>query len=294
MNLRDLQYLVAAAEHLHFGKAAETCHVSQPTLSMQLKKMEETLNVRLFERTNKQVMLTQAGAQIVVRAKRILAETDQIRHIADMFHDPAAGDMRMGVFPTLAPYLLPLLVPELKQEMPKLNLLLVEEKTPDILKQLEEGVLDCALLAMPAGNDDLACAKLFKEPFLLAVPVAHPLASRKQVTIEDLKGQTMLLLDEGHCLREQALEVCHKIGIGEAQNFRATSLETLRHMVAAGSAVTLMPQLAVTKNDPLIRYISFKMPPARTIGLYWRRSSAREALFMQLSEVVRRVIKPLF
>ena len=149
MNLRDLQYLVTVAEQLHFGKAAEICHVSQPTLSMQLKKLEETLGVPLFERSNRQVMLTDAGKQVVVRARHILLEAEQIKHIAQMFHDPMAGDLRMGVFPTLAPYLLPIAVPALKEALPKLNLLLVEEKTPDLLQLLESGKLDCALLAMP-------------------------------------------------------------------------------------------------------------------------------------------------
>jgi LysR family hydrogen peroxide-inducible transcriptional activator len=291
MNLRDLQYLVTAAEHLHFGKAAELCNVSQPTLSMQLKKLEETLGVQLFERTNKQVMLTPAGRQVVQRAKRILEETDQIRHIAQMHRDPLAGEIRMAVFPTLAPYLLPHLIPEIKRAFPKLNLLLSEEKTPDILQQLEAGKIDCALLAVPAGSDALEHITLFKEPFLLAVPASHPLAGASSVRLENLKINEMLLLDEGHCLREQALEVCHKIGIGEAQNFRATSLETLRQMVAAGSAVTLIPKLAVNQNDPLVRYIPFNDATlTRTIGLYWRKTNARSVLFKKMATLIAHTI----
>ncbi len=288
MNLRDLQYLVTTAEQLHFGKAAEICHVSQPTLSMQLRKMEDTLGVQLFERSNKHVMLTQAGMQITQRARKVLEEVREIHQTAQMYRDPLAGDMRMGVFPTLAPYLLPLLVPQLKRVFPKLNLLLVEEKTPDILQQLEAGRLDCALLAMPAGGEELESALLFKEPFYLAVPIKHVLAGRKRVGVNDLKGQAMLLLDEGHCLREQALEVCHTIGIGEAQNFRATSLETLRQMVAAGNAVTLIPKLAIHTGDPLVRYIPFENPaPSRTIGMYWRRTNARGILFRKMAEVIK-------
>lgn len=294
MNLRDLQYLTAVAEHLHFGRAAEACHVSQPTLSMQIKKLEDTLGVQLIERTNKQVMLTAIGQEVVTRARRILAEVAQMKTAAESSRDPFAGTLRMGLFPTLAPYLLPSLMPLLHQHFPKLDLLLVEEKTPELIAQLEAGQLDCALLAMPVEADGLSAHRLFEEPFMLAVAPGHRLARRKSVKLEDIAQESVLLLEDGHCLRDQALAVCHKIGAGEAKNFRATSLETLRHMVAAGGAVTLMPEMATRTDDPAARYIPFAAPaPARTIGLYWRTTSARTPLFTAMGEAVARQYQKL-
>ena len=287
MNLRDLQYLTAVAEHLHFGKAALACNVSQPTLSMQLKKLEDYLGVQLFERTNKSVMLTAIGHTIVERAKALLTQADAIRELAKVARNPLSGEVRLGVFPTLAPYLLPSIMPRIKTMFPHINLLLIEEKTPQILKLLHEGKLDCALVALPTGEDSLIGMPLFIEPFYLAVPQGHALAKRKTVCAGDLTPYTLLLLEEGHCLREQALDVCNTIGIGEANNFRATSLETLRHMVAAGGAITLMPKLAIQPNDPLVRYIPFESPaPSRTIGLVWRATSARTPLFTELAKAV--------
>ena len=289
MNLRDLQYLTTVAEHLHFGKAAVTCNVSQPTLSMQLKKLEEYLGVQLFERTNKTVMLTTIGATIAARARHILEEAAAIRDLAAMAKDPLSGDVHLGIFPTLAPYLLPMLVPRVKEKLPRINLLLTEDKTAEILRRLEDGKLDCALLALPVQSDSLTAMPLFAEPFFLAVPTHHPLAKRKTVTAKDLAPYSLLLLEEGHCLREQALDVCHTIGIGEANNFRATSLETLRHMVAAGNAITLIPKLAVQPNDPHVLYIPFAEPaPARTIGLLWRTTSARTPLFHAITKLLQK------
>jgi len=173
----------------------------------------------------------------------------------------------------------------MKTNFPGLNLLLIEEKTSALVLGLVEGQMDCALLAMPVVNDHLEGIRLFEEPFMLAVGIHHPLAKRKLLSIEDLKGTTMLLLDEGHCLRDQALMVCQSIGLGEAKNFRATSLETLRHMVAAGNAVTLMPRLAIQTDNPHLRYIPFKQPvPSRVIGLYWRKTSARISLYKAIEE----------
>lgn len=290
MNLRDFQYLTATASHLHFGKAAAACNVSQPTLSMQLKKLEEYLGVQLFERSNKSVMLTPIGASITARARTLLAEAEAIRDMAATARNPLSGDLHLGVFPTLAPYLLPSFVPRLKEKLPHINLLLTEEKTPTLIKQLEEGSLDCALLALPLDTPALSATPLFTEPFLLAVPRDHALAKRKTVTPADLAPYSLLLLEEGHCLREQALEVCSTLGIGESNSFRATSLETLRHMVAAGGAITLMPKLAIPAHDPYIRYIPFATPaPARTIGLVSRRTTARTALLEKLTELLRHI-----
>lgn len=286
MNLRDLQYLVAVADHLHFGRAAVAVHVSQPTLSMQIKKLEETLGVQLIERNNKSVILTPIGHVITSRARNVLAEAEQLKLIAASSRDPLAGTLRVGLFPTLAPYLLPSLMPKLHAKFPRMQLQLVEEKTPELIAQLETGTLDCALLAMPVASDTLRVEPLFTEPFLLAVSKSHRLASRKSVKLDDLKNENVLLLEDGHCLRDQALEVCQTIGIGESNSFRATSLETLRHMVASSDAVTLMPSLAA-KGDSTARYIPFVAPaPARRIGLYWRATSARGPLFTTLAPLI--------
>jgi LysR family hydrogen peroxide-inducible transcriptional activator len=293
-NLRDLEYLVAVADHLHFGKAALAVHVSQPTLSMQLKKLEESLGVQLFERTNKRVMLTPIGHDIVARARRTLNEAEQITRIAESAKDPSAGTLKLGIFPTLAPYLLATLMPRLRHAYPRLTLLLVEERTDELVRQLDAGTIDVAILAMPIANDHFANLQLFEEPFLLAVANSHPLASRKNVSVADMQGESVLLLEDGHCLRDQALEVCHLAGVGESANFRATSLETLRHMVAASQSITLMPKLATDARDTAMRYIPFNHPqPTRTIGLYWRTSSARSSLFTAIGTLVKNAYRNL-
>lgn len=294
MNLRDLAYLVAVADHLHFGKAAQAVHVSQPTLSMQLRKLEETLGVQLIERSNKRVMLTQIGREVVVRARRTLDEVDQMKRLAENARDPLAGTLRLGLFPTLAPYLLPGLMPKLTATFPRLSIQLVEERTPELITRLEAGALDAALLAMPVDSETLSALPLFHEPFLLAVARTHRLARRKSVTAHDMHDETVLLLEDGHCLRDQALEVCHMAGVGESGSFRATSLETLRHMVASSNAITLIPQLATRENDPALAYIPFAKPaPTRQIGLYWRSTSARTSLFSTIAEMVSSAYKKL-
>lgn len=289
MNLRDLQYFLAVTEHLNFGRAANACHVSQPTLSMQLKKLEETLGVQLFERTNKQVRLTEVGEQMATRTRRILDEVAQMKLTATAARDPESGTLRLGIFPTLAPYLLPMLMPQLVARFPKLNFQLVEEKTPVLMERLQQGALDAALLAMPVEGFETQA--LFSEPFLLAVAKHHPLAKRTSVSLADLNEVQMLLLEDGHCLRDQALEVCQRAGAGEG-SFRATSLETLRHMVAASDAATLMPLLATRDDHSHLAYIPFgEGPPSRSIGLFWRRSSARATLFNALGELVSSAYK---
>lgn len=288
MNLRDLHYFVTVADLGHFGKAALACHVSQPTLSMQIRKLEEFLGVPLLERTHRQVMLTPAGQELVERARSVVEGAAQIVHYAAAARDPLSGTLRLGLFPTLAPYFLPWAMPELRARFPRLELLLVEEKTPDLIAALRHGALDAAILALPIQEKDLRAAVLFEEAFLLAVPEHHAFARRKTVPLDALSGQSMLLLDEGHCLRDQALQVCQAIGVGEAQHFRATSLETLRHMVAAGGAVTLIPQLAARAGGDGVRYIPFRAhAPTRTIGLCWRASSARVPLFDALAGLIR-------
>jgi LysR family hydrogen peroxide-inducible transcriptional activator len=294
MNLRDLQYLVALAEHRHFGRAAEACFVSQPTLSTQIKKLEDELGVPLVERTPRKVLLTEVGRDIAARARDVLNEIEQIRGVARRTLDPESGTVRLGIFPTLGPYLLPHALPLVRKAFPKLELLLVEDKTEALLRLLREGKLDAAVLALPLHEDSLHTEFLFEEPFLLAVSHDHPLAQQQgQLKLSDLSSQNLLLLEEGHCMRDQALEVCHMAGIGERSGFRATSLETLRQMVAANVGITLLPSMAV--KPPVaqvenLHLIEFKgHPPSRRVAMVWRKSSAMDAFLKRLAEIFRQL-----
>lgn len=284
MNLRDLRYLVALAEHRHFGRAAEASFVSQPTLSTQIKKLEDELGVALVERTPRKVLLTEVGEEIARRAREVLNEVEQIKAVARRTIDPESGTLRLGLFPTLGPYLLPHVIPRVQARFPRLELLLVEEKTEVILRQLREGRLDAGILALPVHDSQLHAEPLFDEPFVLAVPAGNELAARRNLTLEDLAEQSLLLLEDGHCLRDQALEVCRLAGAGERAGFRATSLETLRQMVAANVGVTLLPTLAVKPPVPRterIRLIEFAGDaPSRSIAMLWRKSTAMHA-FLQ-------------
>jgi LysR family hydrogen peroxide-inducible transcriptional activator len=290
MNLRDLHYLVALAEHRHFGRAAEASFVSQPTLSTQIKKLEDELGVALVERTPRKVLLTETGREIARRARGVLSEVEEIRAIAQRTRDPESGTIRLGIFPTLGPYLLPHIVPLMRQRFPRLELLLVEEKTEAIVRMLREGSLDVGVLALPLHEDSLHSEFLFEEPFVLAVPDAHPLARHKgQLKLSDLEDQSLLLLDDGHCLRDQALEVCQLAGAGEKSGFRATSLETLRQMVAANVGITLLPTLAI--KPPMARtgnvhLVAFgKHAPSRRIAMVWRKSSSMSAFLQSFAAV---------
>ena len=291
MNLRDLRYLVSLADLRHFGRAADACHVSQPTLSTQVRKLEDELGVTLVERAPRQVMFTPVGLEIVERARRVLADVEQLREAARRTSDPEAGSLRLGMFPTLGPYLLPHVVPNLRARFPRLELLLVEEKTEGLLGMLRDGRLDAAVLALPLHEDWLECEPLFEEPFLLAVPAGHALAGKHDLTLSLLSDQHLLLLEDGHCLRDQALEVCALAGAGEKAGFRATSLETLRQMVSAGVGITLLPMLAVKPPVPSsdsLRFVEFRAPaPTRRLAMVWRRSSARSGFLRDLAKVLR-------
>ena len=293
MNLRDLKYLVAVAEHRHFGRAAEACFVSQPTLSTQLKKLEDELGVTLIERTNRQVLLTAVGERVVAQAQRVLREANQLNHIAEEYTDPFGGEFRLGVIPTVAPYLLPKILAPIRKHLPNLKTQLTEGQTAVISRLLREGDLDAVILALPIEEENVVERKLYTEPFYMAVSRAHELASRKKVTVEDLDDEQVLLLEDGHCLRDQALEVCNSHNAVENTNFRATSLETLRQMVVADVGITLMPELAVpAKPAAGIRYIPFRGEiPHRDIGLCWRKSSPREPLLEKLAEVLTETLR---
>ena len=298
MNLRDLKYLVALADHRHFGRAAAASFVSQPTLSTQIRKLEDELGVPLVERAPRKVMLTPAGRDIAERARRVIAEVEQMKEAARRSQDPEAGTVRLGLFPTLGPYLLPHVVPRIRERFPRLELLLVEEKSDVILAQLREGRLDAGLLALPVHDDQLHAEFLFEEPFVLAVPETHPLAKKESLSLKDLAHERLLLLEDGHCLRDQALDVCALAGTGERSGFQATSLETLRQMVAANVGVTLLPTLAVkppvarSENIHLLGFRDSK--PSRQIAMVWRRSSAMANFLQELAQVFRELPQELF
>lgn len=291
MNLRDLEYLVALDEERHFNRAAERCFVSQPTLSGQLRKLEERLGVTLVERTSRQVVMTDVGRAVAAQARRVLSEAREIREIAQAYRDPMAGELQVGLIPTVGPYLLPLLMPQVKRHHPRLKLFLHEYQTAVLLERLRDGELDLLILALPVETAEFAEIDLYAEPFWLAAPAGDELAQRDEVEVGDLSGREVLLLEEGHCLRGQALDICFEGGASEYAGFRATSLETLRHMVGEALGITLMPELAVPaqrEGTMPVRYVPFSEPaPSRRIGMLYRKRSYREPAFRALAETVR-------
>jgi LysR family transcriptional regulator, hydrogen peroxide-inducible genes activator len=291
LKLKDLRYLVAVADQRHFGRAAARCFVSQPTLSAQLKKLEDSLGVQLIERAPNNVCLTEAGEAIVARARRILEASDEMVTLARSQRDPLAGRLRVALLPTIGPYLLPRVAPAMRKALPRLELRLYEYQTAAMLAKLHAGEIDVGILALPVEVDGLESRELYREAFMVALPEHHPLAARERVRLADLKGEQLLLLEEGHCLRDQALEVCSRVGVTDQQDFRATSLETLRQMVATGAGVTLLPELAgrgAYRNARGVALRPFARPaPERHIGALWRKSSARRAAIDALCELIR-------
>ena len=281
LKLKDLRYLVAVAELRHFGRAAARCFVSQPTLSAQLKKLEQALGVQLIERAPNNIALTAVGEEIVARARRIIEASDELVALARSHHDPLAGRLRVALLPTIGPYLLPQVAPLIRKALPRLQLLLYEYQTAPMLEKLHAGELDLGILALPVELDGLESRELYREEFVLAVPDRHPLAARERVRVADLRDERLLLLEEGHCLRDQALEVCSRVGVRDSQDFRATSLETLRQMVAAGAGVTLLPELAgrgAYRSGRGVVLRPFVRPaPARRVGAVWRKTTPRRA-----------------
>jgi LysR family transcriptional regulator, hydrogen peroxide-inducible genes activator len=294
MNLKDLKYLVALADTGHFGKAAARTFVSQPTLSAQLKKLEEYLGVKLVERQPKNVQLTDVGKQVVVRARRMLNEGDEIVALARNNTDPFAGKLKLALIPTIGPYLLPRVMPKLRKALPNLSLMLYEYQTESLLKRLRDGEIDLGIMALPTPQEGIESRELYEEDFTVALPNNHPLGAKSTIKVQDLKGHTLLLLEDGHCLRDQALEVCSRVDVREAEDFRATSLETLRQMVVAGLGITLLPELAVespfgSQRGLTIRRFS-KPAPSRTVGAVWRKSSTRAPAIAAVCDVVDRVM----
>ncbi len=296
MNLKDLKYLVALADTCHFGRAAERTFVSQPTLSAQLKKLEEFLGVKLVERQPKNVQLTDVGKQVVIRARRMLDEGDEIIALARNNTDPFAGKLKVALIPTIGPYLLPRVMQKIRKTLPHLGLMLYEHQTEALLKRLRDGEIDLGVMALPASQEGMETRGLYDEAFTVALPNDHPLTARSTIRIQDLKGQTLLLLEDGHCLREQALEVCSRIDVREAEDFRATSLETLRQMVVAGLGITLLPESAVespfgAQRGMTVREFS-KPAPKRTVGAVWRKSSTRTAAIAAVCDILQTAMTP--
>lgn len=288
--LRQLQYAVAVSETLSFRKAALRCHVSQPSLSAQLAQLEDALGVRLFERDRRRVLATIAGQQLVERARKILLEAADLREAARLFGDPLTGTLRIGVIPTISPYLLPTATPLLRRKFPRLTLAWVEDKTDALVHALETGAIDAALVALEAHLGEVETEVIARDVFVLAAPASHPLMrSAAPATAKELREADVLLLDEGHCFREQALEFCSRARAHEL-GFRATSLSTLAQMVAGGAGVTLLPELAVAteakRADLRTRAIA-DPPPSRTLALIWRVRSPLGASLRALAEEIR-------
>ena len=297
MTLTELKYIVAVARERHFGRAAEACFVSQPTLSVAVKKLEEELDVKIFERSSNEVTITALGEDIVRQAQTVLDQAAEIKEIAKRGKDPLAGVLTLGVIYTIGPYLLPDLVRQSIARTPQMPLMLQENFTVKLLEMLRTGEIDCAILAEPFPDTGLAIAPLYDEPFLAAVPSTHPLAQQESISTQQLKNETVLLLGAGHCFRDHVLEVCPEFARyasnaeGIRRSFEGSSLETIKHMVAAGMGVTLVPRLSVANDalqsprrrrsdEPYIRYLPIvepdgSAPPKRRVSLVWRRSFTR-------------------
>ncbi len=304
MTLTELKYIVAVAREKHFGRGADACHVSQPTLSVAIKKLEEELQVKLFERNANEIAVTPLGEEIVRQAQSVLEQAENIREIAKRGKDPLAGALRLGVIYTIGPYLLPDLVRHAIAMTPQMPLMLQENFTVKLIEELRMGEIDCAILAEPFPDANLAIAPLYDEPFMAAVPSSHPLAQLSSITAEELKKETMLLLGNGHCFRDHVLEVCPEFARfssnsdGIRKSFEGSSLETIKHMVAAGMGITLVPRLGVPKEamapsraakkgskgkagadtdmPSFVKYLPFDgHVPSRRVVLAWRRSFTR-------------------
>lgn len=294
MTLTELRYIVAVARERHFGRAADACFVSQPTLSVAVKKLEEELDIKLFERGSNDIGVTPLGEEIIRQAQAVLEQAALIKEIAKRGKDPLAGALRLGVIYTIGPYLLPQLVKHVIEHVPQMPLMLQENFTTRLLDMLRSGEIDCAILAEPFSDAGLAIAPLYEEPFMVAVPKSHVFARRKAITAEELKKETMLLLGTGHCFRDHVLDVCPEFARfssdaeGIRKSFEGSSLETIRYMVAAGMGVTVVPRLSIPDTpDAHVNFIPFKgRPPSRRVVLVWRRSFTRYEAIAALRNAV--------
>jgi len=294
MNLRDLGYIIAVAETRHFGRAAERCFVSQPTLSGQIKKLEEELGVAIFERTNRSVEITSVGHDIVAHARQMMEQADAIEQLAIAHKDPLAGPLRIGAIPTLSPYLMPLILKPMMQRLPQSRLVLSEEMTNILLARLRRHEIDAALLATPVEDGDLEVLPLFKEPFWVAYPRNHRFYEKEKIVLRDLHNDNLLLLAEGHCLADQAMDVCRikeRQTRGELADLRASSLETLIQLVGAGYGITLIPALAMrgswSAGSGVVAQPLAVADASRRVSLVFRNSFPRRAALQAFAELIR-------
>ncbi|CAH0527209.1 DNA-binding transcriptional regulator OxyR [Vibrio hippocampi] len=286
MNIRDFEYLVALAEHKHFRKAAEACFVSQPTLSGQIRKLEDEIGTSLLERSSRRVLFTDAGLQLVDQAQRVLKEVKTFREMAAGQSGEMTGPMHIGFIPTVGPYLLPKIVPRLKEAFPDLELYLHEAQTHQLVRQLEDGKLDCLVLASVPETAPFKEIEVYNEPLSIAIPCDHEWASLSEIEMDQLEGKTVLSLGDGHCLRDQALGYCFAAGAKDDERFKATSLETLRNMVAAGAGITLLPELSLPldKVKDGVCYVKAVNPtPARSLVLAYRPGSPLRPRYERLA-----------
>lgn len=298
MTLTELKYIVAVARERHFGRAAEACFVSQPTLSVAIRKLEDELGIIIFERGGSEIGVTPVGERVVAQAHKVLQESAAIKEIARMGHDPLAGPLRVGVIYTIGPYLLPRLIPTQIERTPQMPLILQENFTAKLVELLRQGEIDCAIMALPLPDSGLSMVPLYDEPFMVAMPANHKWAERDEIDAEDLKQENMLLLGSGHCFRDHVLGVCPELSRysdaseGIQRTFEGSSLETIRHMVAAGIGLTVMPVTSLMGNDHpesrLLKYVAFKSPaPERRVVLAWRKSFPRMAAIRSLAQAIQ-------
>ena len=298
MTLTELKYIVAVARERHFGRAAEACFVSQPTLSVAIRKLEDELGVTIFERGGSEIGITPIGERLIAQAHKVLQESAAIKQIARMGHDPLAGPLRVGVIYTIGPYLLPRLIPVQIERTPQMPLILQENFTHKLVELLRQGEIDCAIMALPIPDTGLVTLPLYDEPFMVAMPANHPWAQRKEIDAEDLKQENMLLLGTGHCFRDHVLGVCPELSRffdateGIQRTFEGSSLETIRHMVAAGIGLTVMPVTSLVEGNSaessLLRYVPFKAPiPDRRVVIAWRKSFPRMPAIEALAHAVQ-------
>ena len=302
MTLTELKYIVAVSRLKHFGHAAESCFVAQPTLSVAIKKLEDELGVVIFERGGSEVSMTPLGAQIVAQAERVLEQTAAIKELSKQNKDPLAGQFRLGVIYTVAPYLLPPLIKNLIETVPQMPLILQEQFTVRLIDMLRQGELDAAIMALPFSDHGLLVQPLYDEPFVVALPAQHPWAGRSAISADELKSETMLLLGNGHCFRDQVLEVCPEMarfstsGDGIARTFEGSSLETIRHMVASGIGITVLPRTSVpdiATHTGMLRFVPLAPPvPSRRVVIAWRKSFTRRVAIETIRSAVLQCTLP--
>ncbi len=288
ITLQELKFLIAVSEHKHFGRAAESCFVTQPALSIQIKKLEDMLDATLVERTNKSVRITPLGEQVIERARLIQQEVQNIIDLTKKGSAVLEGPFKLGVIPTVAPYIVPLFMAELKEKFPELELYLREEQTEPALELLHKGELDAVLYATPWNDSRFKNIDITQEPFVVALPENHPLATQEEISNNDLRGEEIILLEDGHCLKDHILEACQFMGFSKRTDFQATSLETLKQMIAAGLGITLIPISASVQTPKGLVIRPFIAPaPTRGIALAYRKSSAVTESYQELAEIIR-------